>query len=199
MSDTNLEFLKRHARPGRVCLLGGSSAIDRAIRKGQRGINEGKPSLWSHVAVLQGERIDGHQWLIESDFEVGKGSIRSGVQENRIDKYAKAEEWPNLAVLDFGLPEKDAQRVVVAGLDLVAQRTRYDLGGIVETYVAMWRKTLGKGRDKDSTFCSAFVRVLFKHAGLDLAPGIAVQHTLPEQVSRTSLPHERYLLVREGS
>ena len=199
MSDTNLEFLKRYARPGRVCLLGGSSAIDRAIRKGQRGINEGKPSLWSHVVILQGERVDGHQWLIESDFEVGKGSIRSGVQENRIDKYANAKEWPNLAVLDFGLPEKEAQGVVVAGLDLVARRTSYDLGGILETYVAMWRKTMGKGRDKDSTFCSAFVRVLFKHAGLDLAPGIAVQHTLPEQVSRTSLPHERYLLVREGS
>jgi len=199
MSDTNLEFLRRHARPGRVGLLGGSSAIDRAIRKGQRGLNEGKPSLWSHVVVFQGERIDGHQWLLESDFEVGKGSIRNGVQENRIDKYASEKEWPNLAVLDFGLPEKDVRRLVAAGLDLVSRRTSYDLGGILETYVAMWRKTLGRGRDKDSTFCSAFVRVLYKHAGLDLAPGIAVQHTLPELVSRTALPHERYLLVREGS
>jgi len=50
---------------------------------------------------------------------------------------------------------------------------------------------------KESTFCSAFVRALFQHAGLDLAPGIAVQHTLPEQVSRTPLPHTRYLLVRD--
>ena len=199
MSDTNLEFLSRHAGPGRIALLGGSSAIDRAIRKGQRGINQGKPSLWSHAALLQGERVDGHQWLIESDFDVGKGSVRSGVQENRIDKYASEKEWPNLAVLDFGLKEKDVQKIVVAGLDLVARRTSYDLGGIVQTYVAMWRKTMSRGREKESTFCSAFVRVVFKHAGLDLAPDVAVQHTLPEQVSRTPLPHTRYLLVRDGS
>jgi hypothetical protein len=199
MSDGNLEFLRRHARPGRIGLMGGSSAIDRAIRKGQRGINDGKPSLWSHAVVFQGERIDGHHWLLESDFDVGKGSVRNGVQENRIDKYASEKEWPNLAVLDFGLPEKNARGVVVAGLDLVARRTSYDLGGIIETYVAMWRKSMSKGREKESTFCSAFVRTLYKQAGLDLAPGVAVQHTLPEQVSRTPLPHERYLLVREKS
>jgi hypothetical protein len=199
MSDTNLEFLRRHARPGRVGLMGGSSAIDRAIRKGQRGINEGKPSLWSHAVVFQGERIDGHHWLLESDFVVEKGSVRNGVQENRIDKYASEKEWPNLAILDFGLAEKAARGIVVAGLDLVARRTSYDLGGIIETYVAMWRKSMSKGREKESTFCSAFVRTLYKHAGLDLTPEVAVQHTLPEQVSRTPLPHERYLLVREGS
>lgn len=199
MSDANLEFLRRHARPGRIGLMGGSSAIDRAIRKGQRGINDGKPSLWSHAVVFQGERIDGRHWLLESDFDVGKGSVRSGVQENRIDKYASEKEWPNLAVLDFGLPEKDARGIVVAGLDLVARGTSYDLGGIIETYVAMWRKSMSKGREKESTFCSAFVRTLYKHAGLDLAPAVAVQHTLPEQVSRTPLPHERYLLVRDRS
>jgi hypothetical protein len=199
MSDTNLEFLSRHALAGRVGLMGGSSAIDRAVRKGQRGINDGKPSLWSHVVLFQGERLDGHPWLIESDFDVGQGSVRNGVQEHRIDKYASEKEWPNLAVLDFGLPEKKAQKLVVAGLDLVARRTSYDLGGILETYWAMMRKTMSRGRDKDSTFCSAFVRAVFQHAGLDLTPGIAVQHTLPEQVSRTPLPHTRYLLVRDGS
>jgi hypothetical protein len=57
---------------------------------------------------------------------------------------------------------------------------------------------MARGRDKDSTFCSAFVRAVFRHAGFDLTPDVAVQHTLPEQVSRTSLPHTRYLLVRDG-
>jgi hypothetical protein len=197
---SNVEFLRKYARPGCVGLFGGSSAIDRAIRTGQRGLDDAsKASLWSHAVLFQGERIDGQHWLIESDFDVGKGSVRSGVQENRIDKYGSEKEWPNLAVLDFGLQEKDAQRVVVAGLDLVASRTRYDLQGILETYWAMVRKTMGKGREKKSTFCSAFVRAVFQHAGLDLTPGIAVQHTLPEQVSRTTLPHTRYLLVRDGS
>jgi hypothetical protein len=197
---SNLEFLKRFAKHGCLGLFGGSSSIDRAIRRGQKDLHaEGKASLWSHVAVFQGERVDGQQWLIESDFEVGKGQVRNGVQENRVDKYGSEKEWPNLAVLDFGLKEKEAQRVVVAGLDLVARRTNYDLGGILETYWAMMRKTMGKGREKESTFCSAFVRAVFQHAGLDLTPGVAVQHTLPELVSRTALPHARYLLVRDGS
>ena len=200
MSDSNLEFLERYAKAGRIALLGGSSAIDRAIRQGQRALDDqGKPSLWSHAAIFQGERLDGRQWLIESDIDVGKGSVRNGVQENRIDKYASEKDWPNLAVLDFGLPEKDARQIVVAALDLLARRTSYDLGGILETYWAMMRKTMSKGREKDSTFCSAFVRALYQHVGMDLAPGVAVQHTLPEQVSRTPLAHTRYLLVRDGA
>jgi len=201
MNDlSNLEFLKKYAKRGCVGLMGGSSAVDRAIRKGQRGLDgASKPSLWSHVLIFQGERVDGQSWLIESDFEVGKGNVRNGVQENRIDKYASEKDWPNLAVLDFGLKEKEALQVIVAGLDLVARRTNYDLGGILETYWAMMRKSMSKGREKESTFCSAFVRAVFKHAGVDLAPSIAVNHTLPEHVSRTPVPHTRYLLVRDGS
>jgi hypothetical protein len=195
---SNLEFLKRTAKPGCVGLFGGSSTIDRAIRRGQKGLDGGKSSLWSHAAVFEGERADGRQWLIESDIEMGKGQLRNGVQENRIDKYGDEKDWPNLAVLDFGLSEKAAREVVVAGLDLVARRTNYDLPGILQTYWAMMRKSMSRGREKESTFCSAFVRAVFQHAGIDLTPGVAVQHTLPEQVSRTTLPHTRYLLVRDG-
>lgn len=197
---SNLEFLKRYAKAGCVALMGGSSAVDRAIRVGQREMDdEAKPSLWSHVAVFEGERIDGEQWLIESDFEVGKMSLRNGVQENRIEKYGSEKEWPNLGVLDLGLKEKEVQRIVVAGLDLVARRTKYDLQGILQTYWAMMRKTMDKGREKESRFCSAFVRAVFQHAGVDLVPGVAVQHTLPEHLSRTPLPHTRWLLVRDGT
>jgi hypothetical protein len=196
---SNLEFLKRYAQPGCVGLFGGSSAIDRAIRRGQKGLDGGKSSLWSHAALFEGERADGRQWLIESDFDVGKGQLRNGVQENRIEKYGDEKDWPNLGVLDFGLSEKDSRKLVVAGLDLVARRSTYDLGGILETYCAMMRKSMSKGREKESTFCSAFVRAVFGHVGIDLTPGVAVQHTLPEQVSRTTLPHTRYLLVRDGA
>ncbi len=197
---SNLEFLKRYGKPGCIGLLGGSSAIDRAIRVGQRELDdEAKPSLWSHALVFQGERIDRCHWVIESDIEMGGGQLRNGVAENRIEKYGSEKEWPNLAVLDLGLKEKDVRLLLIAGLDLVAKRSRYDLSGVVQTYWAMMRKTLHKGRDKDSTFCSAFVRTLLRHVGIDLAPDIAVQHTLPEHVSRTAIPHDRYLLVRDGS
>ena len=76
---SNLEFFKRYAKPGCVGLFGGSSAIDRAIRRGQKELDaEGRASLWSHAAVFEGQRIDGRQWLIESDFEVGKGQVGKG-------------------------------------------------------------------------------------------------------------------------
>ncbi|HZE96957.1 MAG TPA: hypothetical protein VE981_08015 [Planctomycetota bacterium] len=196
----NVEFMKKYAKPGCVGLFGGSSGIDRAIRVGQKDMNdEARPSLWSHVAVFEGERVDGEHWLLESDFDMGKGQLRNGVQENRIDKYGSEKEWPNVAVLDLGLKDKDVRRVVVAGLDLVAKRTKYDLPGILQTYWAMMRKTMDKGADRDSAFCSAFVRAVFKVAEIDLVPGVAIQHTLPEHVSRTALPHTRYLLVRDGT
>src|SRR5437763_1538331 len=80
---SNREFLEKYAKPGCVGLVGGSSAVDRAIRVGQREMDdEARPSLWSHVAVFEGERVDGQQWLLESDFEMGKGQLRNGVQEN---------------------------------------------------------------------------------------------------------------------
>lgn len=195
---SNLEFLNLYGKAGCVGLFGGSSAIDRAIRTGQRKFDDsGKPSLWSHVGLFEGGRIDGCWWLIESDFEVGKGQVRNGVQENRVEKYADEKDWPNLGILDFGLKEKECLKIVVAGLDLVARRTNYDLTGILETYWAMMRKTTSRGRQKDSTFCSAFIRAIFQHAGIDLVPGVAVQHTLPEQVACTKVPHLKLLLVRD--
>src|SRR5262249_22208849 len=106
----NLEFLKSYGKPGCVGLFGGSSRIDRAIRLGQREMDdESRRSLWSHAAVFEGERLDGEQWILESDLALGKGQLRNGVQENRIDKYESEKDWPNLAVLDLGLKEKDVR------------------------------------------------------------------------------------------
>lgn len=196
---SNLEFLCRYAKQGCIGLFGGSSTIDRAIRRGQRSIDrDSQSSLWSHAAVFQGERTDGRHWLLESDFDLGKGQVRNGAQENRVDKYRSEKDWPNLAILDFGLSTRRSREIVVAGLDLVSRRTAYDLGGILETYWAMVRRRLHEAdRKGDSTFCSAFVRTVFHHAGIDLAPGVAIQHTLPEHVSRTGVAHTCYRLVRD--
>src|SRR5438309_1107428 len=89
--------------------------------QGKRGGKYGSEKDWPNLAVLdfglpenQVQKVvvagldlvarrsnyDGRQWLIESDFEVGKGQLRNGVQENRVDKYGSEKDWPNLAVLD---------------------------------------------------------------------------------------------------
>jgi hypothetical protein len=181
-----------------VGLVGGTSALDRGIRIAQRRLTgDGAPSLWSHVFVFQGERIDGEAWLIESDFDVAKGRLRSGVQENRAGKYADPKAYPNAAVLDFGLSAGERRRLLSAALDLVVLRTPYALAGTLKTYWAIRSRSLERDKERDEVFCSAFVRTLYRHVGLDLVPGVAVRHTTPEHVSRAKPPHERHVLLRD--
>lgn len=195
----NVEFLARYARPGAIGLVGGALPIDRAIRYVQKGLTgTGEPSRWSHALVFEGKRVDGQTWVIESDLDVRKGFARFGVQENRIDKYESAKHYPNLAVLDFGLTPKEAQTVLTLALDFVSQGTRYAIGGIFKTYAAILRKQFWKQKDKDSTFCSSFVRTLYHAVQRDLCPGVAIRHTTIEHLSQTELPHKRYELVREA-
>lgn len=196
---SNAEFFKRYGAPGRVGLVGGSSLIDRGIRHAQRVMDpHGKPSLWSHVFVFQGERADGRGWLMESDFDVTQGRLRSGAQENRVQKYESEKDYPNAAILDFGLKDVDVRKLLGAGLDFVSRRTPYALSGTLKTYWALLNKALEGEKDRDEIFCSAFVRTLYKHVGVDLAPGVAVRHTTPEHVARSAPPHTRHLLLRDG-
>jgi hypothetical protein len=194
----NREFFRRHGAPGRVGLVGGTSALDRGIRVAQRRLtSDGAPSLWSHVFVFQGDRMDGEAWLIESDFDVARGRLRSGVQENRVEKYADPKAYPNAMVLDFGLSPGEVRTLLAAALDLVVRRTPYALSGALKTYWAILRRSLERDKERDEIFCSAFVRSIYRHAGLDLAPGVAVRHTTPEHVSRPAPPHARHVLLRD--
>ncbi len=195
---SNLEFMADHGKPGLVCLVGGTSAIDRGIRKAQRRITpDGKPSLWSHAFIFQGERADGRMWLFESDIDICHGQVRNGVQEHRIDKYGDAKDYPNVAVLDFGLDASAVDKLVRAGLDFISKSTKYAFGGILRTYVAMMTKKLDRAAEKDEIFCSAFVRSLVQHAGIDIVPAVAVHHTTPEHLAQTTVTHKRYELVRQ--
>ncbi len=197
---TNLEFLLRHARAGRIGLVGGLHPVDLAIRQAQRAlVPGGRPSAWSHAFLFQGDRVDGRPWLVESDLDVGLKQVRNGVQEHRVEKYADAESYPNLMVLDLGLPEATARRMVAAALDFVARSTRYHVEGILGTFAALVTKTLDRGRPvKDAVYCSSFVRALYQSEGLDLAPGIATRHTAPEHLARTPVEHRRHVLIRDS-
>src|SRR5438445_10770461 len=151
---SNLEFLERYARAGRVGLAGADTPIDRAIRRAQKPLVPGKrPSLWSHVFLCEGRRVDGHVWVIESDLDARAGSLRAGIQENRVEKYQHPEMHPNLAILDFGLDEAKAQPLVSAALDLLAKGTRYAVGGIFKTYAALLRQQYWKERKTSSSTC----------------------------------------------
>lgn len=186
----NQAFLEEHARAGRVGLVGGSSPIDRAIAIAQRPLAPAtRGSAWTHAFLFQGRRADGQHWLIESDLDVHRKHVRLGVQENRASKYFDREAWPALAVLDFGLTPQDEQRLLALALELVATRMRYSLRELVGTLIAMKspaRRAKPNALAREhAIFCSAFVQHVFRESGHDLAPGIDVKHTTPEDLWRS--------------
>jgi hypothetical protein len=203
VTDLNNEaFLERYARTGCVGLSGGVTLVDKAICRAERHLDARQRwGLWSHAFVFQGRRADGHHWVIESDLQFHRKHIQLGVQENRITKYFDEGLYTALAVLDFGLTESQANLVLAEGLEMVASRTPYSLRELIGTLIAL--KQPGR-RSRENVlareralFCSAFVQHLFRKAGLDLAPGVELKNTTPEDIWRALAPHRTYLLQRE--
>ena len=199
---SNREFLEQFARPGRIGLSGGITLVDKAICRAERHLDsEARWSTWSHAFLFQGQRQDGHHWIIESDLQIHRKHIQLGVQENRIAKYFDENLYTTLAVLDFGLKEEQIGCLLREALELVASRARYSLRELVGTLVALKHPEL-RGQDnvlarQSSMYCSAFVHYLFRKAAVDLAPGVDDKNTTPEDIFRTRVLHRRWLLQRE--
>jgi len=198
---SNQEFLERYALPGRIGLSGGITLIDKAICRAERHLDmKEKWGSWSHAFLFQGQRLDGHHWVIESDLQIHHKHIQLGVQENRISKYCDDKLYTTLAVLDFGLTEKQIAAVLCEALELAANRARYSLRELFGTLIALKRPELRSQSNllsrESSMYCSAFVQYLFRKAGLDLAPGVDPKNTTPEDIARTGIPHVKYVLER---
>jgi len=199
---SNREFLERYARAGCIGLSGGVTLIDRPICRAERHLDTNETwGAWSHAFLFQGRRADGHHWVIESDLQIHRKHIQFGVQENRISKYFDEELYTILAVLDFGLTEEQVTALVCEGLDLVANRARYSFRELLGTLIALRRPELRSRNNvlarQSSLYCSALVQHLFRKAGLDLAPGLELKNTTPEDLARTAAPHLTYWLERD--
>lgn len=201
-TETNQQFLERHARAGLVCLSGGPHIVDVGICRAQRHLNEDKQwSKWSHVFLLQGQRVDGHHWIVESDFVPGRKHMRLGVQENRLSKYYDQAAYTRFAILDFDLSPTQRDQVLARALEMVAAQTQYSLRELLGALIGLRNPTLRQRENllsqSSSYFCSAFVAHLFRHAGLDIAPGLPEKHTTPEDVFRSMAPHKLTVYERE--
>ena len=199
---SNREFLQLYARPGRIGLSGGITLIDKAICRAERHLDARERwGSWSHAFVFQGRRPDGHHWVIESDLQIHRKHVQLGVQENRVSKYFDEALYTSLAVLDFGLAETQVACLLREGLELVANRARYSLRELFGTLIALRRPELRSRQNllarESSMYCSALVQHLFRQADLDLAPGVDLKNTTPEDIARTAFPHVTYLVQRE--
>jgi hypothetical protein len=198
---SNQEFLERYARAGRVGLCLGGTLIDKAICRAQRRLDRaGLAGSWSHVFLFQGERADGHHWVIESDLQIHRKHFQFGVQENRISKYFDSDLFQSLAVLDFDLSPEQNRDMLREAVELSANRARYSLRELLGTLLAL-RHTRLRSREnllarERSMYCSAFVQWVFRKAGLDLAPGVDYKNTTPKDIACTPLPHVKYWLRR---
>jgi hypothetical protein len=200
---TNEEFFTRYARPGRIGMVGGTEWSNRLIGRAQRHLNaDGMWSSWSHAFLFQGKRRDGQHWVIESDIDIRKKHIRLGVQENRVAKYHDADKFASVAVIDLGLTAEQEEQLIARALDHVAAGARYSLREIVGTAWALrhprWRPKENLLAREQAFYCSAFVRHVFGAAvGVELALGIAVKNTTPEDIARTTVPHKKWVMVRQ--
>lgn len=198
---SNQEFLERYARPGRIGLSGGRTWIDKVITRAERHLDEEERcGQWSHVFMFQGTRVDGHHWLVESDLQLERKHIRMGAQENRISKYYDEELYSTLAILDFGLTEKQVEGLLKEALDLVANKHRYSIRELVGTLIALRNPQMRAEENLLSRercmYCSAFVQYLFRKIEVDLAPGVHAKNSTPEDIWRSKLPRTAYVLQR---
>jgi hypothetical protein len=201
-STSNRDFLEHYACAGRVGLVGGANLIERVIKRAERRIQpERKNSSWSHAMLFQGRRADGHHWVIESDLEGGLKHLRLGVQENRVSKYFDGQEYPELAILDFGLDDAQVRDLLIHSLDLVAGGAVYSLRELFGTALALYRpkNRANKNRlaQEKSMYCSGMVQYAYNQLGLDLIPGVHPSHGTPEELSRSPLIQTAYHLVRQ--
>ena len=198
---SNREFLEKFAVPGCIGLSGGETLIDRAIKRAERHLDPaGHWGSWSHAFIVQGCRVDGCQWVLESDLQFHRKHIHLGVQENRLEKYYDEEFYRTLAILDFGLTAKQLNELLIEGLNMVASRTGYSVRELAGTLLALHEPRL-RGRPNllaqdRALYCSAFVQHLYRKIGLDLNPGVHGKNTTPEDLALSTLPHRRYVLQR---
>lgn len=201
-AEGNRTFLLKHAAPGRIGLCAGGDGISKLIRKAQAPLtDDGHRSLWSHAFLFSEQRSDGQWWVIESDLDLRYKQMRLGVQENRVARYFDADEFPNIAVLDFGLDEAQTRQVLTAGLDLLSGLTSYSLSELVGTMLAMYSTRLRK-RDnllakEGALYCSAMVQHCYAAAGISLLPGVSGKNLSPHDLADSPLPHTAHRLVRD--
>lgn len=199
---SNQEFLELYAGSACIGLCGGNDLINKAIRKMQWQVtSDGRRSPWSHAFLFSERRSDGEFWVLESDLDLRHKQIRLGVQENRMSKYFDSSEFPNLAVIDFGLSSSQSKAVITEGLNLLSGLSTYSLTELLGTLMAMSRTGLRAKENllarEGALYCSAMVQHCFDAINFDLKPNVDTKNITPHDLFQTPQPHTAYHLIRE--
>lgn len=199
---SNREFLETHVGSARVGLCGGTEFINKAIRKLQWQVTaDGRRSPWSHAFMFSERRSDGEFWVLESDLDFRHKQIRLGVQENRMSKYYDEAEYPNLAIIDFGLTSGQTRAVLTECLNLLSGLSTYSLSELLGTLISLNSTRLRSKENllarEGALYCSALVQHCFDAINLDLKPDVETKNITPHDLFQTPQPHTAYHLIRE--
>jgi len=174
--------------PTRLVLLGGTSPIDFRIRVAQAHVRHDlSPSSWSHVALLDTPAAElGDTRIVEVSLDpvggFGFPPPSNGVQEARLERYAEAKRYPNVALLTLAT----ASGPLASALDAFSkQRAALDVPELVLTWLAfVW----GVGSAGNPLLAghgipsAAMLDRVLGAVQFDLTPGIVERASCPEAI-----------------
>lgn len=192
-----IKFFVDHYKPGVIGMIGTNDSIGNSIRRGQRRLNDGQPSWWSHCFIMGRKRLDFRCtgdtpvesiYLFESDIKLNieKMQIRNGAQENWLGKWCTTNV-EHAAIIDFDLNLFQEQTVLAYALQMISDDVMYPIGGLFNTWVAIQLHKLGFKNPLagiHALYCSSYARKCYQLAGADfLGLDIDLWNTTPEHVA----------------
>jgi hypothetical protein len=198
--ETNLQWLERHVRDADaayVVLLGGVDQTAFRLRVAQSRLRQDlTPSPFSHVAILAKRKptLAGsllHEISLDPMRGFGFAPRSNGLASSRLDRYASAEAYPNLAVirLPFTTAAEDTrsgvQRVEEAIKRFPLMRAQVDCSALILSWLAfVWgsgnaSNPLLDGLGIPSAVCAELVA---DAAGVALTLNVASRSSSPEAI-----------------
>jgi hypothetical protein len=177
--EGNAAWLSRAPLKEGVILLGGTSLVDFRIRFAQSQLRSDlTPSYWSTCGLLS---QDGSLRTVPFELrEVSSVPRTNAVRTARIEDFDDAEQWPNVAVVQFAQNAEVVQRF---GDRVAERRTIVDLPRLLLEWLGYaWATNdgtnplvLGNGMPS-----AAYVHAAHSLAGIELTPGLASTASCPE-------------------
>lgn len=206
-----LAGLEKEYSRGAMVLVGTNDLVGRAIRAGQRELTaDGEPSRWSHSFLFGDRRLTltpgGRQarpaaYIFESDLQVDleHARVRNGAQENWLGKWC-LKTVEHCAVIDLGLSEEQADRVLATALHLVDRQMQYPVQDLVGTWLAIIRSKLWQSnplKSRNAMYCSAYARHCYRAADADfVSRRVSLSNTAPEHLARAAEKRGRLKIIR---
>ncbi len=184
--ENNIDWLKR-VRPDRperggLILLGGTSVAHFRIRCAQAQLRRDvKPSLWSQVGIL----IDANKFVsVPLSLQENNADVpyNNGTQICSLKDYADAEDFPNIAIIEF----TESYKAITDNIERIkSQRSVVDIPSLIVSWLGyIWgagaaENPLVNGHGLPS---AVFADTVFGLAGVELTPGLSSSASCPEAI-----------------